>query len=934
MPKKVGRDSFERKLFLFAHLRNKILEEGERASFSQIESDLYYKYEYRIYEIEDAKLLKAVFANPLMPNDWELTWVRALVEIAKSVEDTDKEKKERNAIRKKTETEPIPQGEFFRALIYDFKGDQYEEIEKVLKNRDQCIVRRVEGIKDIEMEKDYENIKTIRWKSFQKIAESMNYNVHFALIHIGNQMFVERIHNIINDIKVANPDALIIISGEVIYKSIVGRHNKGDIIFVPDDKFSEKETIKMAEQKYNEWNERTEKRKTEQAVQSSVSIPAKLELPTKLRVLIIENDEGLAKRYGENMPSYSGTEYEFIVVNDMQQAIEKVGEMKIDYCLADWEGTDVKKAESLAMLKAMFKDSVFGMTIIFGYGGVESFKDDVKADLLEAGFTSKDPLRVIDIFSSYIHFAGILKQARQLQIEVYEKTLAEYEKHDKKSIAAQTVVPTSVQQPIKPEKLIVLCVEDDLSFADSLKDLFGRSFDSENYRFLIATSATEGLDILTKNKVDFVMVDLMELTAELGTAINEVPNITIFSGYFEDDIAKKASKKISSETLSRASILSRWGGYEFIEQIISGIKKARQEQVNAYEKILAEWKAANIAMQPENTKAEPARVQGETIFVLANFSTEAKALAKFIQDEKGGSCNVTPMEGIWYLKRELRTKCPDIIIADTTIDSKDEIANIMHLVMDNNPKAKFIFTSEDAAVTETHPKDENVLAVLEKPFHFRNVLDVIDGTYADRTSSAGVRFKIGESANVINGIEKAHAIDKPGIIKVWEGYAAPQFQKNMLTRIRTKTENSPYQIGFDKDLDNLIDFACQQAKNDNAVTILPSNELNIQQKERLESAGAHVIYIDFKDDVELGTDDIIQLGAIVFTGMAYLNNNDSTLMNLYKLLTGQKHDPVTVEELRKNPSLLTFVLEPVVIHNYNELKHLNDLMEETILKAA
>ena len=331
---------------------------------------------------------------------------------------------------------------------------------------------------------------------------------------------------------------------------------------------------------------------------------------------------------------------------------------------------------------------------------------------------------------------------------------------------------------------------------------------------------------------------------------------------------------------------------------------------------------------------KPAITAGDTIFVLSNSSVEAKALAKFIQDGKKEICSITPMDSIWYLERELRTKQPDIVIADTTIDNKDEIANIMRLVMAKNPEAKFIFTSEEAAITETQPKEDGILAVLEKPFHFNDVLDVMNGKYADRVSAAEVRFKIEESANIINNVEKVHTIDKPGIIKVWEGYAAPQFQKNMLTRIHTKTENSPYQIGFDSNLDNLIDFACQQAKNDNAVTILPSNKLTTQQKGRLESAGAHVIYINFETGVELGTDDIMQLGAIVFTGMAYLNNNDNAFMNLYKLLTGQVHNPVTIEELRKNPGLLTFVLEPASIHNYNELKHSNDLIEKAILKAA
>jgi len=103
----------------------------------------------------------------------------------------------------------------------------------------------------------------------------------------------------------------------------------------------------------------------------------------------------------------------------------------------------------------------------------------------------------------------------------------------------------------------------------------------------------------------------------------------------------------------------------------------------------------------------------------------------------------------------------------------------------------------------------------------------------------------------------------------------------------------------------------------------------------------YVIFVEFKEGPirgdkgrEEGVEDIDQLGAIIFTGIAYLNNNDNAMMRLYRLLTGQRHEPVTVEALKKNPGLLIFIFEPVAIHNYDELKCLNDLMEKSILSAA
>jgi DNA-binding NtrC family response regulator len=340
---------------------------------------------------------------------------------------------------------------------------------------------------------------------------------------------------------------------------------------------------------------------------------------------------------------------------------------------------------------------------------------------------------------------------------------------------------------------------------------------------------------------------------------------------------------------------------------------------------VCERKYGRVETQDQMVKSE-----AETMFIVNNSSQEANDLAELITETFGDKFNVVTMDSLFMFERALRNNTPAIVITDMFIDGNDELDNVYRQVIAKNPEARFIITSEEAAIPRKEFRGKNVMGVIEKPFYFQNVLDILDGIYEDKAIAAKERFKIEEAGRIVKDVERAHTQDNPGIIKIWEEYAAPQLQKSMLTRIRKGTENGPYQVGFD-DIDTLVDDACKYAQNKNAVTILPYHRLTDEQRERLEAAKAQVVYMDFEKDMIFNENDIVQIGAIIFTGISYLNDNNNAFINLYRLLTGKKPEaPITVRQLKEHPELLIFLLKPATIHDYQELKHLNERMEEVL----
>jgi len=177
----------------------------------------------------------------------------------------------------------------------------------------------------------------------------------------------------------------------------------------------------------------------------------------------------------------------------------------------------------------------------------------------------------------------------------------------------------------------------------------------------------------------------------------------------------------------------------------------------------------------------------------------------------------------------------------------------------------------------------------------------------------------------------------PYFLKIWSGYASSNRQKRLLQEIRKHARDRGYDIDFGnirdekKSLEAHVDFALsEKGKMSNTVIILPYGHDYVQKRiEQLKKA--NVIFMDYPDE-NLRSNEFTQIGGIIATGLAYVNNNDLAFMNLYRLLTG-RDNPVTAAELRKDPTKLIFILEPIEEIDASALKYLNERMEELLVAA-
>ncbi|NQT06376.1 MAG: hypothetical protein HQ575_02440 [Candidatus Omnitrophica bacterium] len=180
--------------------------------------------------------------------------------------------------------------------------------------------------------------------------------------------------------------------------------------------------------------------------------------------------------------------------------------------------------------------------------------------------------------------------------------------------------------------------------------------------------------------------------------------------------------------------------------------------------------------------------------------------------------------------------------------------------------------------------------------------------------------------------------DKLFTINIYEDYAGP---KQDLTKIRRLTENAPFKASF-KGIDTLVEEACNPSNiNDRTVTILPYNKLNPNQVRRLNrrrnGKRPRVIYINL--DKDLGAYESGPIDGLIAIGRAYLVGNELSFYRLYQLLRkGNKgYIHTSLRELKQNPYLfvenLHFVLRPIRAHNFDELKQINECIEELLESA-
>jgi len=183
---------------------------------------------------------------------------------------------------------------------------------------------------------------------------------------------------------------------------------------------------------------------------------------------------------------------------------------------------------------------------------------------------------------------------------------------------------------------------------------------------------------------------------------------------------------------------------------------------------------------------------------------------------------------------------------------------------------------------------------------------------------------------------KAQLHDK-ATIKIWSGYARSAKQKAILQEIRDEALKSGYDIDFGnigdeaESLKELVDFAISDdGKKENAVVILPYKD-DYAKKHMAELKQANVIFMDYDRRLS-SADRFFQIGGIVATGVAYVNNNDRAFKNLYRLLTGEE-EAFTIEELKKDPVMLKFILEPAEKMDPEDIRQLNECMRELLIRA-
>jgi len=187
-------------------------------------------------------------------------------------------------------------------------------------------------------------------------------------------------------------------------------------------------------------------------------------------------------------------------------------------------------------------------------------------------------------------------------------------------------------------------------------------------------------------------------------------------------------------------------------------------------------------------------------------------------------------------------------------------------------------------------------------------------------------------------MRQARTADK-SIIKIWSGYAKSKDQKALLQEIRKIAPERGYRIDFgnisdeEASVKELVDFAISAAgKQDGAVTVLPSDHKYVQSHLG-ELKSSHVIFMDY-DASGVNMDSFFQIGGIIAAGVAYITNNDIAFMNTYRLLTDDSgHLPVTIDELKRDPLRLKFLIVPIKIINTEDLKHLNDRMRDLLFCA-
>ncbi|MFH1877691.1 MAG: hypothetical protein ABH883_02680, partial [Candidatus Omnitrophota bacterium] len=491
-----------------------------------------------------------------------------------------------------------------------------------------------------------------------------------------------------------------------------------------------------------------------------------------------------------------------------------------------------------------------------------------------------------------------------------------------------------IENPGGAKKIRILFVDDDPGVQNFFGRAFKRAFSEDTYEYIFANNGREAKEKLESSAFDLIMVDAViphfdEIERYLLTIDTAIP-LVIQSGIYPRE---------SLEDLLGPVLVERaWDlllkPYSVEKDLFPLVKQLTREKIldPVEENGISDKTGIEIPVKTSGGK-KPSQEGPKTIFIISSSLRAAIYLGIFILENEDEKYNITPLASVYALNDELKEVTPDIVISDVTMDDNDELDNILRAVREKNADAEFILMREKKEVPDEKMKDERILAVIEKPFHFDRVLAVLRGKYKDLTEYGREKFRIEESSRIFRS-ELSPAIDKhKGLIRIWKGYAAPRFQQSMMTRIRNNSQGGAYEVGF-CDIEALVNFAVEKAVSENNVTILPYYELTESDIARLEASRANVIYMDFEKGVSLDENDIVQLNAIICAGIAYLMRSDKALLRLYKLLTKEASGRFeALSHIYDQPQLIKFSIKKAGINDTAELKKLNERMEEVLMAA-
>jgi len=625
----------------------------------------------------------------------------------------------------------------------------------------------------------------------------------------------------------------------------------------------------------------------------------------KLRVLYVEDSDFEAQQFMRDIAPRFG-HAEFVIAQDRESAKRLIREENFDLVMCDFRLDSDGEQSVFSVFNEAFRRSV-RLKCNIGLAIISLVPNNVDASYYVRNYGER--------------FVGSWDKEEMPQKldsalkNMYEQRLKALEASKRENA---------------PAKLNILVVEDEKIQRECLDMYWSDNLPREEYNWTIVGSCTEALELMDKNNFDLVIYDvfLSDFVDTFKTRLLAVPHLMINSGATDVEAVKE---RTGPELFARSDCLYKeigwWEGRDFN----SAVKAVRQKQLEAWEEI--------------HKAAVPKPKDRPSIFVLDNSGNDAKRLSFFLNGYIGATYDISHYDMMYTLRIAIEGGLvPDVVIMNTALKAEGSEENvdmnrIIEFLKTHNPNVKIIITNEEAETLREEIEDENILGVVEKPFHFHDVLDILSGTYDHKTTLARERFKIEEVGRIVKGIEEARTKPKPDVIRAWSGYAKNIDQKALLQELRQEMSNYGYDVAFgnitdeDASIKELVDFAISEAgKQDNAVTILPSNHPYVEAH-MSELKEANVIFMDYDMD-SVSPSTFFQISGIIASGIAYINNSDLAMMNLYKLLTDDNnHAAITVDELRRNPSCLIFMLKPIEVEDADEIRKLNERMKALLIAA-